>query len=388
MPESEQARAGEHAEHQVTPLELFFDLVFVFAVTQVTRLITDDPTWRGALHGLLVLAAIWWAWIGYSWLTSTTDVDEGAVRLAMLAAMTAMLGVALSEPRAFAGDALLFAVCYTLVRVLHVVLSMVVSHGDVNRRSALSGFAPTAVLSVTLFVAAAFFPGTPRVVMWLVALIVDFAGPAIIGMGRGWHVAPAHFAERYGNVVLIALGESIVAIGVGAGLRLSAGVIVGATLSMVVVSALWWLYFDVAAIMARQRLARATGLERAVLARDAYSYLHLPMISGIVLLAFALRSTLEHIGQHLSTLSAVALCAGAALYLLGNVAFLYRALHYLFRRRTVGAVVLLVLIPAAQALPALAALALVTAVCALIVAYEAIRYRPNRLQLRHAELTG
>jgi low temperature requirement protein LtrA len=287
-------RTHEHEpdpEHQVTPLELFFDLVFVFAVTQVTGLLADDPTWGGVLRGMLVLAALWWAWTAYAWLTSTMDVDEGGVRLAMLAAMGAMLVVALAVPGAFGDDPVLF-------------------------------------------------------------------------------------------------GESIIAIGVGAGFKLVAGVIVAAALGIVVVSALWWLYFDVAAIFARRRLMQATGIDQARLARDAYSYLHLPMVAGIVLFALGLKATLGHIGEALDTVTAVGLCGGTALYLLGHVAFLFRATGRVFRRRTIGAVLLLALVPAALAIPALAALALVSAVCSLVVAYEAIRHREHRVHVRHPELAA
>jgi low temperature requirement protein LtrA len=375
-------------EHQVTPLELFFDLVFVFALTQVTSLLADDPTWGGVLRGMLVLTALWWAWTGYAWLTSATDVDEGGVRLTMLASMGAMLVVALAVPGAFGDDALTFGVAYLVVRLLHLVLSATVARGDSDRRGALLRFVPTATVGPLLLVLAAFLEGNERIAVWVAALAIDYLGPVVIGVGGGWRVAPEHFAERHGLIVLIALGESIIAIGIGAGLELDAGVIVGAALGIAVVSALWWLYFDVAAIVARQRLMQATGLALHRLALHAYSYLHLPMVAGIVLFALGLKTTLGDVGDALDTVPAVALCGGASLYLLGHIAFLLRATGYLFRRRTVGAIVLLALAPVALVIPALAALALVSAVCALIVAYEALRYREQRVQLRHPELAA
>ena len=375
-------------EHQVTPLELFFDLVFVFALTQVTSLLADDPTWGGVLRGMLVLAALWWAWAVYAWLTSAMDVDEGGVRLAMLASMAAMFVVALAVPGAFGDDAVLFGVAYLLVRVLHLVLSAIVGRDDPDRRDALLRFAPTAIFGASLLVLAGFLEGDARIAVWVVALAIDYLGPVVIGVGRGWRIAPEHFAERHGLIILIALGESIIAIGVGAGFELGTGVIVAAALGIVVVSALWWLYFDVAAIFARRRLMQARGVERHRLALHAYSYLHLPMIAGIVLFALGLETTLHHVGDALDTVPAVALCGGAALYLLGHIAFLFRTTGRVFRRRTIGAVVLLALIPAAVAIPALAALALVSAVCSLVVAYEALRYREHRLQVRHPELAA
>jgi low temperature requirement protein LtrA len=379
----------EHGdEHQVTPLELFFDLVFVFAITQVTTLLADHPTWGGLLRGMLVLAALWWAWNVYAWLTSAMDVDEGGVRLAMLASMAAMFGAALAVPDAFGDDAVLFGVAYLLVRLVHLVLSASVARDDPDRTSALLRFAPTAVLGSSLLVLAGFLDGRDRIAVWLVALAIDYLGPAVVGMGRGWRVAPEHFAERYGLIILIALGESMIAIGVGAGLELGTGVIVGAALGIVVISALWWLYFDVAALFARGRLMQATGIELARLARDAYTYLHLPMLAGIVLFALGLKTTLGHVDETLDTVPAVGLCGGAALYLLGHIAFLYRSTGRVFRRRTVGAVVLLALVPIAVAIPALAALALVSAVCSLVVAYEVLRYREARVRVRHPELAA
>jgi len=382
---------GDHeydAEHQVTPLELFFDLVFVFALTQVTILLADDPTWRGVFRGLLVLAALWWGWSVYAWLTSATDVDEGSVRLVMLGAMGAMFGVALAVPGAFGDDAVLFGVAYLLVRVLHLVLSATVARDDSARRGAILRFAPTAMASAALIVIAGFLHGNGRVTVWVIALAIDYLGPVVIGVGSGWRVAPEHFAERHALIVLIALGESLIAIGVGAGFELDTGVVVAAAFGVVVVSALWWLYFDVAAIFARRRLVQASGLELHRLALHGYSYLHLPMIVGVVLFALGLKTTLAHVGEVLDTVPAVALCCGAALYLLGLVAFLFRMTGRVFRRRTIGAAVLLVLTPAALVVPALAALASVSAVCALVVAYEVLRYREQRVQVRHPEVAA
>ena len=383
MSDTEQEAGG--GEHQVTPLELFFDLAFVFAFTQVTSLLVDDPTWGGVLRGMLVLAALWWAWSGYAWLTSTLDVDEGGVRLAMLASMGAMLFVALAVPGAFGDDAVFFGVVYFLVRALHLVLYAIVSRDDPDLRTALLRIVPTELLGASLLVVAGFVEGDARVALWVVALAVDYFGPALRGL-RGWWIAPEHFAERHGLIVLIALGESIIAIGVGAGLELVPGVLVAAALGIVVVSALWWLYFDVAAILTRSRLLRESGVEQARIALHSYSYLHLPMIAGIVLFAFGLEAALHHYAEALDTVPAVALCGGASLYLLGHVASLFRSTGRVFRRRTIGALVLLALIPAALVIPALAALALVSTVCALVVAYEAIRHREHRVVLRHPEL--
>jgi low temperature requirement protein LtrA len=375
-------------EHQVTPLELFFDLTQVFAMTQVTVMLADDPTWGGIVRGVLIVAAIWWAWTLYAWLTSTVDVDDGGVRLALLGAVAAMFGVALAVPGAFGDDALVFGFAYLCVRLFHFVLSAILARGDPARRSALLRVAPTAFLSASLIVVASFLDGNQRLAVWAVALAVDYLGPTILGMGQGWRFAPEHFAERHGLITLIVLGESMIAIGVGAGTDLGKGVLVAAAIGIVVVSALWWLYFDVAAIFARRRLMQAEGLELARLARDAYSYLHLPMAIGVVLFALGLKKTLEHVNEPLELIPASALCGGSALYLLGQVGFLLRTTGRIFRRRALSALVLLGLTPVATVVPALLALTFVGLVCALVVAYEVIHYRDERHEVRHPELAS
>jgi low temperature requirement protein LtrA len=381
--------AEQDHEQRVTPLELFFDLVFVFAITQVTSLMAGDTTWTGVLHGMLVLAALWWAWTAYAWLTNTVNSDEGLVRTTILAAMAAMLVVSLAVPGAFGDDGVLFAGAYMVVRYLHLLLYAIATKHDPDLLGAVLRLALTATLGPGLLVFAGFLEGEERVAVWIGALALDYVGPALIGRGRGWTVSAEHFAERHALIILIALGESIVAIGVGAtDIELDLGTVVAAALAIALVSALWWLYFDVAAILARMRLAAASGIEQAVLARDAYSYLHMPMVAGIVLFALGLKKTLEDVGEPLATVPAVALAGGVALYLLAHCAFFLRLARRLFRRRFLGGVVLLAFIPLVTELPALASLALVGAVCVFVVAYEAIRHREHRAQVRHPELAA
>jgi low temperature requirement protein LtrA len=379
----------EDHEQRVTPLELFFDLVFVFAITQVTSLMAGDATWTGVLHGMLVLAALWWAWTAYAWLTNTVNSDEGLVRMTILAAMAAMLVVSLAVPGAFGDDGVLFAGAYMVVRYLHLLLYAIATKHDPDLLGAVLRLAVTATLGPGLLVFAGFLEGEERVAVWIAALALDYVGPAVIGRGRGWTVSAEHFAERHALIILIALGESIVAIGVGAtDITLDLGTVVAAVLAIALVSALWWLYFDVAAILARMRLAAASGIEQAVLARDAYSYLHLPMVAGIVLFALGLKKTLGDVGEPLGTVPAVALAGGVALYLLAHCAFFLRLARRLFRRRFLGGVLLLVLLPVVNELPALASLALVGAVCVLVVTFEVILHREHRTQVRHPELAA
>jgi len=237
----------DEREQRVTPLELFFDLVVVFAFTQVTQLMSDDLTWRGIGRGLLVLAAIWWAWTGYAWLTNALEPEEGQVRAGMFGAMAAMLVVALAVPGAFGADDVLFGVAYLLVRLLNLVLYAIAGRRDPDLLRALIGFAPAATIGPVCILLAGFVDGGAQTALWGVGLAVLYGG-ALIGRGRGWHISPSHFAERYGLIVIIALGESIIALGVGAaGFSLSAGIISAAVLGVVVVASLWWAYFDVVA---------------------------------------------------------------------------------------------------------------------------------------------
>src|SRR2546426_7526328 len=347
---------------RVTPLELFFDLVVVFAITQVTSFLARSPTWGGLLRSVLLLGALWWAWAAYALLTNTLDPEEGAVRLAVLAAIAAMLVVSLAAPRAFGRDGVTFGVAYFVVRALHLVLFAIAGRGDRDLFGAVMRIVPTAILGATLLVVAGFFHGSAQLALWGAAVAVNYIGP-LLGHMRGWRVSPEHFVERFGLIVIIAIGESIVAIGVGAaGLSLDAGVIAAALLGVTVAACLWWSYFDWVVYSAQARLREATGSRRAALARDAYSYLHLPMGGGIVLFAFGLKTTLPDVGALLPTVPAFGLVGGIALYLLAHVAFRLRIGGGLGRGRPIAAVLLLWLFPVAREIPALAALRIGSAV--------------------------
>ena len=376
--------APAEAEHRVTPLELFFDLVFVFALTQVTGMLAADPTGPGLARGLLVLAALWWAWAAYAWLTNTLNPDEGGVRLAMFAAMGAMLVASLSVPEAFDDSALVFGIAYFVVRAMHIVLYALPARGDRDLWAAVRRLAAPSFLGPALILAAAFFDGPVQGALWALALAIDYGGPVLAGMA-GWRVDPGHFAERHGLIVIIALGESIVAVGVGAGGRaVDGGVIGAALLGIAVAAALWWAYFDVVAIVAERRLQEAQGVARAAMARDSYSYLHLAMIAGIILFALGVKKTLEDFDSALKLVPAIGLCAGVSLYLLGHIAFRLRNVRSLNRQRLVAAAVCAALVPVAMRVPALAGLGAISAVCTLLIAYVAIRFREARARVRHA----
>ncbi len=367
----------------VTPLELFFDLVFVLALTQCTALMADDPTWEGVARGLLILGVLWWSWVGYSWLTSVVDPEEGVVRLAIFGAMAALLVAALCVPDAFNDTALLFACAYGVVRVGQIVLFVVASQDDPGLRSSVIGLAVSTAIGVGILVAASFTDGLLQGGLWALALTLDMAGPYFFG-SEGWKLVPAHFAERHGLIIIIALGESIVAIGAGASAEVDAGVVAAAALGTMVAAAQWWLYFDVVALVAERRLSNAeVGREQNEIARDSYSFLHLPMVAGIVLVALGLKKTLGHTGDPLKLVPAVALMGGAALYLLAHVAFRWRGIHRLSTQRLVAAVALLALIPVALETPSVVSVALLAVVLAALIAYEVTHFAELRDKMRH-----
>jgi low temperature requirement protein LtrA len=371
-------------EERVTPLELFFDLVFVFAITQVSGLLSNDPTWGGLARATLLLGALWWAWAAYAWLTNSFNPDEGGVRLAVFGAMAAMLVVSLAAPHAFGDEGVLFGCAYFVVRALHLVLYAIASRDDPDVHGAVLRMTPSATLGPALLVVAGFCDGVAQGVLWVAALAIDYGGVAVMGSG-GWRVAPSHFAERHGLVIMIALGESIVALGLGAGdLEIDLGIVAAAVLGLSVAAALWWAYFDVVAIVAERKLTEAQGAARAAIARDSYSYLHLPMIAGIVLFAVGAKKTLAHVGDPLGTVPALALCGGVSLYLLGHICFRLRNVRSLNRQRLVVAIACSALIPLATHAPALVSLACVATLCTGLIGYEAIHFRDARARVRSA----
>jgi low temperature requirement protein LtrA len=372
-------REGE----SVRPLELFFDLVFVLAFTQCTALMVAQPDWTGVGRGMLALAVIWWAWVCYSWLTSVIEPEEGSVRIIIFGAMASLLVVALSVPEAFSDRAVTFAIAYGVVRLGHIALFVMASRDDpLLRRSVLSLCAITAV-AVGVLVGASFVDGGIQTALWVAVIVVDWGG-ALFGIS-GWRLVPAHFAERHNLVIILALGESIVALGIGAEVDLTRSVIVAAVLGVGLASALWWIYFDVVALVTERRLAQAAeGRVRNALARDSYSYLHFPMAAGIVLCALALHETLAHADEPLGTVYAFALLGGTATYLLAHVVLRLRNAHTINNQRLALAAILFILIPAATNVDALVSLAAVNVLLWTMIAYETlVVYDERRYQLRH-----
>jgi low temperature requirement protein LtrA len=376
--------ATAEREQRVAPLELFFDLVFVLSFTQVTAAMAGDPSWEGLGEGMLILAAVWWAWAAYGWLTNAIDPDEDLNRMAVLSAMAAMLVVSLAIPEAFGDRGVLFGCAYFLVRGLHLVLYIRTTgrEEDAYNLEAILKLAPGLLLGSALLIVTGLLDGGARASVWILAILIDWSTPLLFG-SEEFHLDPRHFAERYGLIVIITLGESVLAIGAGAaGIDLGTGETVAAVLGIASVATLWWAYFDVVAIVAERRLSEAAPGEQAPLARDAYSYIHFPMIAGIVLLSLGLKQTLGHVAEPLETVPAVALCGGPAIYLIGHILFRLRTLGSLSAHRSLATVALLAMIPLALEADALVALAAVTAVLVILIAYERVALREARARVR------
>jgi len=381
----------------VTPLELYFDLVFVFALTQVTAFMADELSGRGVVRGLLVLALLWWSWTGYAWLCNVVRVDVGAIRLVLLVAMAAMFILALSIPEAFDDlpggleGPVVIALCYFVFRLMHLVLFWIIARDDPGLRRQLLRFAPSMLAGTGLLLVASQFTGTAQTLLWAAALVADYLGTLLAGAG-GWRLRSAgHFAERHGLIVIVALGESIVAIGVGvAQLPISWPIVVASCLGLTVAAAQWWTYFDMSALHGEQALAAEPEATRPRLARDAYSFLHVPLIAGIVLTALGMKKVLEYVGdgehhqlsEPLTGIGLLALYGGVVVYLLGHIAFKWRTGHQVLLVRVLTAAVVAVLVPAAARLPALAALGLLAAVLVAMVTFESVHYAEHRRELR------
>jgi low temperature requirement protein LtrA len=387
--------------HRVTSLELFFDLVFVYGLTQVTGLMAAAPTWHRALEGLLVLALLWFAWSAYAWLGNQAKADEGVLRLALVVAMVGVFLVALAIPNAFEEQAgslnagLLLAVSLVAVRAVHLGVYFIAAGDDRGlRRQLLLTAVPVAAWAV-LLVAGAEFDGNRRIGLWALALAIDYVGIFVSARAGGWRLnAAGHFAERHGLIIIIAIGESIVAIGVGAtALPLTWPVLIAVLLGLAVSVTLWWSYFDVVAPAAERVLARAQGQARSYLARDSFTYLHFPMVVGIVYLAFGMKEVVNYVADtshhelsdSLATVPLVSLYGGVALYLLAHICFRLRNLHTLNRQRLAVAVLLVVLLPVVAHVPALAALGILAGLMVALIGYEVTKFAEARAAMRHAD---
>ena len=360
-------------EPRVSALELFFDLVFVFAFTQITSALADETTWYGLGRGVLLFVVLWWAWGAYAWLTNALPTRKRAPRVVVLAAMAAMLFVALAVPRSFGEAGLAFAAWWLVAMILHAVLFAVAAENTATTRRAIARLAPGNFGCGALLVAASFTDGGVQAALWVVAVIVVYATPYVTGVA-GFAIHPAHFVERHGLIIIIALGESVVAIGVGAGgLTLDGSTVLAGLVAMLLVSALWWAYFDAEAAAMERALAAASGVERSRLAQDVHSYLHIPLVLGIVFAALGLKKTIEHIDEPLEPVVAVALSTGVALFFAGLAAIRLREGASAGVVRPAAVVVAVALSLVATRIPALFTVALMGALATAVAAYSTLR---------------
>ncbi len=374
--------AARRETESVTALELFFDVVFVLAITQCTAYMADHHDWTGLLQGVLILAVLWWGWVGYAWLTSVVDPEEGWVRLAMFGAMAALLVVSLAIPEAFGDLGLLFAAAYAVFRAGQLILFWIAAADDPALRNSIAGFGISSIFGVTMLIVASTLDGATQLIVFALAIALDVLGPFVRG-SSGWQLIPEHFSERHRLILIIALGESIVAIGAGATHGVGAGEVLAAVLGTGVAACIWWIYFDVVAAVTETRLIHAEqGREQNELARDVYSYLHFPMVAGIVLIALGLKKTLGGWDEDLEVEIAAALFGGAALYLLAHVAVRLRNHRGMSVPRIGIAVLLLIAIPFVTEIAATAAVAVLFALLVGLIVYETRLYGDTRKRVR------
>ncbi|MFD6062995.1 low temperature requirement protein A [Rhodococcus wratislaviensis] len=357
-------------------LELFFDLTVVFAMSQVTHLMLSDISWHGFGRGVLALLALWWAWVCYAWLTNLFETARVMQTTLIIVAMAAMLIAAIALPTAFTTGALVFGLALLAVRVINVGMLFASSSRDEDGlASAIRRLAPGLLVGPALIVAAAFVASPFRELLWVAAAAVDFGSPLVAGIS-GLRVVPSYFIERHGSVIIIALGETIISLGAGATENLRRPGVLGAVVLGVLISAtLWWTYFGLTA-GAEERMQRTLGVDRVRLARDAYSYLHLPLVAGIVFFALGARVSVEHIDEPLAPLAALALTGGVALFYAAEVAYRWRDHHQLTVDRLLTAAAALLVFPVAISVPAVLSLTVLTAIGVLRLAWELWR-RPQ-----------
>jgi low temperature requirement protein LtrA len=371
-------------ERKTSYLELFFDLVFVFVFTQVTALILEDTSLRGFARATLVLAMVWWAWSAYTWMTNAIDVENTVTRLIILAAMAAAFFMALAVPHAFGDEAVWFASAYFVVRILNVTLYLWGVRGDPIVLRSFARLAPWFLVAALVALAGGFVDADYRAWVWLASLIIDVVGTFTIARVE-WHVSPSHFAERFALIVIIALGESIVSIGVAtADVDRDATYVASVLVALAGVAALWWAYFDFTATAAERSLRRAKGHARGQLARDVFTFFHFPMVLGIMLYAFAAKKVLEHPLDPLSKAGRWALGLGIAIFLSGFVLARLRAIHRVAWERIAAAAVALAAALALRDADAIVTLGVVVVILALSVVVETARLREIRAEIRAA----
>ena len=383
VPELPIIRTRREGEQRATFFELFFDLVYVFAVTQLSHHLLADISWGTAAETAFMLVALYWAWNYTTWMTNWFDPDTVPVRLVLVFVMLGSLLMAVAIPEGFGQHALLFACAYAGMQIgRNAFVVAVTPRGRFNQN--FRHILAWSVLSAPLWVAGGVVDADGvRWALWLGALGLDLAGPLatywLPRFGRTpmsqWQIEGAHFGERFQLFVIIALGESIVLAGATASdTGLSIEVVVALLFAFLSSTALWWLYFGQVAATVWERLRVATIEERGQIGRDIYTYLHLPIVAGIVLVAVADELVIAHPADDLQGAGALVALGGPALFLAGLMAVGAR-IGYPSRPRVIAIVALLAAVPVAADASGLLVSALITALLAVLVVVEQLRGR-------------
>jgi low temperature requirement protein LtrA len=379
--------AGEAAaeeERRTSYLELFFDLVFVFAITQVTTLVLGDLSATGFARGALVLALIWWAWSGFTWMTNAVDIASLVTRLLFLAGMAGAFLAALSVPGAYTDQSAWFAVAYAAIRVLNLALYAWGLRDRPAQLRALLQLAPFFLAAPALvLVGGTLVEGPWRTALWALSITIDLVGVLAAGTENEWRVSPGHFAERYALIVIIALGESIVAIGVAvAALERDDVFVLSVVVAFVGVAALWSTYFGYVSSAAERALRKATESRRGPLARDVFTILHYPLVLGIIFFAVASKKVLTHPDEPLSRAGRWALGLGLGLFLLGFVLMRLRVVRSVGWERVGGIAAIVVAIVVLRDADAVVTFAVCVGVLLVVLAIETVTLRHIRAALQ------
>lgn len=379
-----QRRTADGEGQRATTLELFYDLVFVFAVTQVSHLLLAHLTWEGLGQATLALLVVWWAWNYTTWVTNELDPESITVRLLLIAIMVASLLMAVAIPEAFGDRALLFAGSYVAIQVgRHLFLTFAAAGRGSDERARAGRILTWFCLAGIFWIAGGLADGSTRTLLWLIALAIDYGAPLVTYWvpfvrrvtSAAWEVQVSHFAERFQSFVIIALGETIVLTGATtADLNLDAERLVAFTVAFLTAAAMWWLYFDYVARIAERRLALATT-ERTKLARDGYTYLHVVMIAGVIVSAVGDELTIAHPGEVLPAREVAVVVAGPALYLLAHALFRLRMAGTVSVKRLGGALACVAVGFTGSFAPGLVVATLVLAVLAAVIAAEQVSGR-------------
>jgi low temperature requirement protein LtrA len=375
-PAADDASEAEE-ERRTSYLELFFDLVFVFAITQVTTLLLGDTSAAGFARSALVLALVWWAWSGFTWMTNAIDIESQVTKLLFLAGMAGAFFVALAVPHAYGDEGAWFACAYAFIRVLNLALYAWGLKDRPAQLAALLRLAPFFLLAPALVVAGGFVENESlRTALWVASIVVDLAGVLAAGSENDWRVSPAHFAERYALIVIIALGESIVAIGAGTGeLPRDAMFALSVTIAFAGVAALWWAYFGFVSGAVERALQKASPSRRGPLARDVFTIFHYPVVLGIVFFAVAAKKVLAHPEDALSRPGRAALGLSVAFFLGGFLLARFRIVRTIGWERAAAAGLTLVAVVLLRSIPAVALLATVTAIVVVGIVAERLHYK-------------